>query len=62
VHYILKYKGGFPASGPLWGTAGQEVFFVGHQNRRGGVPSGAAAFIAVGNEGALLLYLTKGVL
>jgi len=41
-----------PASGPLRGTAGQEVFKKCFQLliRRGGVPSGAAVFIIVWRE------------
>ena len=41
-----------PASGPLLGTAGQEIWcgFSDTKNRRGGDPSGAAAFIIIRRE------------
>jgi len=44
-----------PASWPPRGTAGQEglKYFFSHSNRRGGVASGAAAFIAILKEGHL---------
>ena len=43
---IKHLLGMFPASGPLFRHGGARSFqLFSHQNRRGGIPSGAAAFI-----------------
>ena len=42
----IHYLGGLPASGPLRGTAGKRESQFLSLIRRGGAPSGAAAFIA----------------
>ena len=51
-HENCRYEGS-PAQGPSRGTAGQFVCFseISVLIRRGGVPSGAAAYIIIGGMG-----------
>ena len=62
IQKIIEIYMRSPASGPLRGTAGHaRVMRFSHRIRRGGVPSGAAAFIISWIENASLFNIDQSV-